>query len=494
MSLHPISVVDHVLDEYRGYLFTEFRARDEKLRWDLERALDEPQFLAQDPFFQAHRPFKSGKRWSDLGIDPRLARVMEKRSESETCFLHQSEAITRLLSPEAAPLVVTTGTGSGKTECFLLPVIQNAIEDATRYRKNGLTAILVYPMNALANDQEERIRSYLEESGHTHVEVARYDRGTKQDERERLRRNPPHILLTNYMMLEYLLIRPADREAIFANHRCRFVVLDEVHTYRGTLGANIALLFRRLRAHLSHAAQDWQAGDRSDKARYPAMVPVATSATIKSIDEQGKSPEELARLRDEAVQGFLEKLTGFEGKSFRVVGESIRDLEVPPEAAWPPRPVEIEAPDHRDLEAVRGALAALSGADPKAPLEVASRCAGILWKLNGLLVQKPLSVAGIVERILNEVPQRNGANRAAVRIEVEAALVAGAALPDGLPGALRLRTHRFIRGGWKFHRCVDPECGRLHPRGEDLCSCGKATAPLYLCRSCGADCLRFRER
>ena len=82
------------------------------------------------------------------------------------------------------------------------------------------------------------------------MKVDKYDRGTSQKDRQRLRDHPPHVLLTNYMMLEYLLTRPSDRDSIFANHRCRFLVLDEVHTYRGALGANIALLVRRLHAHL----------------------------------------------------------------------------------------------------------------------------------------------------------------------------------------------------------------------------------------------------
>jgi ATP-dependent helicase YprA (DUF1998 family) len=77
-----------------------------------------------------------------------------------------------------------------------------------------------------------------------------YNRGTREDERAQLRERPPHLLLTNYQMLEYLLVRPADRDSLFAGHHCRFVVLDEAHTYRGTLGTHVALLLRRLRAHL----------------------------------------------------------------------------------------------------------------------------------------------------------------------------------------------------------------------------------------------------
>ena len=171
---------------------------------------------------------------------------------------------------------MTTGTGSGKTEAFVLPVIQNAFEDATRYNRAGLTAILLYPMNALANDQKQRIEDYLSASGLAGaIRVEQYDRGTSQAKREEMRRNPPHILLTNYMMLEYLLVRPADREGIFANHRCRFLVLDEVHTYRGILGSNIALLVRRLKTHLARARQDWRVEVSADEhpRRFPAACP-----------------------------------------------------------------------------------------------------------------------------------------------------------------------------------------------------------------------------
>ena len=119
MSLHPILALNHVIDEYRDYLRTEFRAKDPGLREALEQALDEPLFLAQEPFFQAYRPFQSGKRWQELPIDPKLARVMASRSRNARAYLHQSEAIDELLAPHARPVVVTTGTGSGKTEAFL---------------------------------------------------------------------------------------------------------------------------------------------------------------------------------------------------------------------------------------------------------------------------------------------------------------------------------------------------------------------------------------
>jgi ATP-dependent helicase YprA (DUF1998 family) len=375
MTLHPILALDHVIDEYRDYLRTEFRAKDPGLRAALEQALDEPLFLAQEPFFQAHRPFCNGKRWRELPIDAKLAQVMAERAHSEWAYLHQSEAIKELLGPDARPVVVTTGTGSGKTEAFLLPVLQNAIEDAVRFKQNGLTAMLVYPMNALANDQLLRIQDYLRASGFSGVvSVRRYDRSTSQDERQEMRQNPPHILLTNYMMLEYLLVRPADREAIFANHRCRFLVLDEVHTYRGTLGSHIALLVRRLRLHLAQARQDWHpnAPEAEQARRYPVLVPVGTSATIKSVAEAGQSREDAVRQRDTAVQEFFAKLTGAEPAAIRVFGETIEEMHAPPEAAYPPAPTDPGPVETGAPERLRIALCALAGIASDTPLAEAA--------------------------------------------------------------------------------------------------------------------------
>ena len=425
MSLHPIKALDHVIDEYADYLRTEFRAKDPNLRAALEAELDARGFLAQEPFYQAHRPFKNGKRWRNLPIDAKLAQVMENRSKSKTAYLHQSDAIAELLSPAARPVVVTTGTGSGKTEAFLTPVMENARQDATKFSKSGLTAILVYPMNALANDQELRIKQYLEESGLAGtISVEKYDRGTSQADRERLRKSPPHILLTNYMMLEYLLVRPADREAIFANHRCRFLVLDEVHTYRGILGSNIALLVRRLKVHLARAKQEWKVDygivpgsntpsppaplpstGEGRRARYPVMVPVGTSATIKTVAEEGLSHDERIRQRDQAVQEFFGTLVGVEQSTIRVFGEELEDITIPSEAAYPKKPgsVDIDALNVSNVEAVRQALCRLAGQSGDTQLDHAVRRYRLLWDLNRWLIARPMSTSQIVAQLKAEI-------------------------------------------------------------------------------------------
>ncbi len=471
--LHPIRALDHVIDSYRDYLTTEFRARDPLLRQALENALDRAGFLAQEPFFSAHRPFPQKQRWADLPLDPKLAAAISQRSRSDFAFLHQSDAITHLLGDTAGPLVVTTGTGSGKTEAFLAPVLQAAIQDAVQQRgEPGLVALILYPMNALANDQLERIQEYLKNSGWAgSVDVQMYNRTTTEAERAAMRQSPPHILLTNYQMLEYLLVRPKDRDNLFANHRLRFLVFDEVHTYRGTLGTHVALLIRRLKAHL-----------RRSVPAAPTPICVGTSATIKSDDP--------AAPREQAVQDFFGRLAGEQPDRIRVINESRLELDIPADARYATAPY-AAVPDLDVPESVRRAVIALSDAPADTSLPEAARRARLLWELNEWLGAGPKSLSELVA-LVRATPARSAWDAITVEREVAAALRIGAALPEGTPAALRLRAHRFVRGGWQFHRCLNPACGALYPKGEEKCSqCGTRTAPLYLCRNCGADFWRM---
>src|SRR5262249_4107296 len=310
--------------------------------------------------------FLSGKPWRELPLDGKLAAALARRSKGKPTYLHQQQAVEHLLGPGCSPLVVTTGTGSGKTECFLAPLLQAAIEDAIKQRGvPGLVGLVLYPMNALANDQLERIEFYLQESGYGDaVRVAMYNRGTKEDERERLRQRPPHLLLTNYQMLEYLLVRPQDRESLFAGHRCRFVVLDEVHTYRGTLGTHVALLLRRFRAHLRRA-----------NPQTPGFITIGTSATIRSEHEVKPGTTFDPAERDRAVQRFCGKWVGIEPTGVRVVGELSEVLTPPTEAGYAPLPPLAATTDLSDAEQLRVALCRLAGVPETTSLiEASKRC------------------------------------------------------------------------------------------------------------------------
>ena len=158
---------------------------------------------------------------------------------------HQTEAIRK--AKEGKSYVLTSGTGSGKSLTYIVPIVDHVLR---RGSGQGIQAIVVYPMNALANSQNEELSKFLERGygdGQSPVRFARYTGQEKGEQREVLRANPPDILLTNYMMLELLLTRTEDRMLVNAAQGLRFLVFDELHTYRGRQGADVALLIRRCR-------------------------------------------------------------------------------------------------------------------------------------------------------------------------------------------------------------------------------------------------------
>jgi len=178
-------------------------------------------------------------------------------------YSHQTEAIGTCTSSShsARPgLVVTASTGAGKTEAFLLPMLNELFQSPRGASESGVRAVILYPMNALVNDQVDRLYKWLK--GQLAVTLFHFTSETPEDTkhanrvdypvfeacrlrtREQARKSPPDVLITNYSMLEYMLCRPQD--APFFGSALRFFVLDEAHIYTGTLAAEITLLIRRL--------------------------------------------------------------------------------------------------------------------------------------------------------------------------------------------------------------------------------------------------------
>ena len=169
----------------------------------------------------------------------------------------------------------------------------------------------MYPMNALANSQAEELRKFLEKGygpGQSPVRFARYTGQEKGEEREAIRDRPPDILLTNYMMLELLLTRREDRSLIRAAQGLRFLVFDELHTYRGRQGADVALLIRRCR--LAFGGHDF--------------ICVGTSATMAS---EGTSQDQKKQIAHVA-----ETLFGTSVDETQVIGETLE--RATPELNW----------------------------------------------------------------------------------------------------------------------------------------------------------------
>ncbi|MBK9968588.1 MAG: DEAD/DEAH box helicase, partial [Holophagales bacterium] len=172
---------------------------------------------------------------------PRSSAARRPKGEPLSLYAHQEQAIALASSGET--FVVTTGTGSGKSLCFFIPIVSAILAEKKRDPRRRTRAIIIYPMNALANSQLEELEKYLKNvPAPAPITFARYTGQESDDERRRIADNPPDILLTNFMMLELLMTRQedVDRKVIGNCAGLRFLVLDELHTYRGRQGADVA--------------------------------------------------------------------------------------------------------------------------------------------------------------------------------------------------------------------------------------------------------------
>ena len=230
--------------------------------------------------------FRFGRGDSNPGISAQL-------------YKHQQDAIEIAARNES--YVLTTGTGSGKSLSYILPIVDHILKSRDT-PSSPIKAIIIYPMNALVNSQKEELDKFLGHYGDAKpVTYARYTGQESEEEKQLLAATPPDIILTNYMMLELLMTRQDDRDrtVMQAAEGLKYLVLDELHTYRGRQGADIAMLVRRVREKLN-----------------PDVVCVGTSATMAS--------EGSRQARNEAVASVASKLFGTVVKSQNIVTESLQ--------------------------------------------------------------------------------------------------------------------------------------------------------------------------
>lgn len=236
-----------LIDEYSGFArsFTDIRAAD--IRAPIEAAYDDGRFWP-DPLVQINPRFKPGRSVSELVSEGVLHRDCERLFPIRL-YQHQEFAIA--LASKGESYVVTTGTGSGKSLAFFIPIVDAVLRAKGQDRTKRTRAIIIYPMNALANSQQEELKKFLGDAGP--VTFARYTGQEDDEERKRIQHNPPDILLTNFMMLELLMTRQSelDRAVIRNCEGLQYLVLDELHTYRGRQGADVAMLVRRVRERLA---------------------------------------------------------------------------------------------------------------------------------------------------------------------------------------------------------------------------------------------------
>jgi Lhr-like helicase len=270
------SLRESLIDQYAAFArsFTKIRAED--IRQQVSSAYESGRFWP-DPLIQINPRFKSGRHVTDLVADGTLHPECQKIFDLQ---LHQHQEYAVALGAKGESYVVTTGTGSGKSACFFIPIVDAVLKAKDADPTRRTRAIVIYPMNALANSQQEELKKYL--GGNGGVTFARYTGQESTEERERIRQNAPDILLTNFMMLELLMTRQSELDqAVIRNCQgLRFLVLDELHTYRGRQGADVAMLVRRVRERV---ADD-------------ALQCVGTSATMASGEGQSDSNRKVANV------------------------------------------------------------------------------------------------------------------------------------------------------------------------------------------------------
>ena len=222
-------------------------------------------------------------------LAPGLERIFRSGATASTddgslpLHKHQLDAIT--LANQGKSFVVTTGTGSGKSLCYFVPIIDRVLRARAASEPQRTRAIVIYPMNALANSQLEELDKRIKQTDFENQIV--YKRYTGQDDdeaKERVKAAAPDILLTNFMMLELLLTRqsPRDQQVIKNCEGLELLVLDELHTYRGRQRADVAMLVRRVRERLEHPSRPLRCID--------------TSATMASVEDRDSSQRQVAEV------------------------------------------------------------------------------------------------------------------------------------------------------------------------------------------------------
>lgn len=514
--MNPLGATTRIEADYRRYLVSGYAPRSARLRDEFERAIRENFKLTQGPFLQASPPFAAGVTLRKLIQEGLLCSAFEKLGSpalplDRPLHYHQEAALRKAIA-QRRNLVVATGTGSGKTETFTIPVLDHLLREQSRgaLGQPGVRALLLYPMNALANDQLRRLRAVLHAT--PQITFGRYVRETPDEERAardqfrerfpgeamlpnellsrtQMQLTPPHILLTNYAMLEYLLLRPKD-SPLFDDHTGKhwaFIALDEAHVYDGADGAEVGMLLRRVR-------------ERVVKSEPRRIQCFATSATL------GRGPEDYPELVRFAQALFDERFEwdatdesrqDVVGAKRRRLVQQEREYELPT-AIYPRLREAIRSPDTRtaSLAAIVQEFAPEIAARSDTRLEPAAYLAWLLRRDGRLTALQerlerelslPLAEAGLTA--FGTEPDEH-----LIDLIDLAAVARNRPEEDSL---LPARYHFWLRsleGGYVcLHRQHDPRAAQLLLARHDVCpSCDGAQRKsrmfeLGTCRRCGAE-------
>ena len=585
MRFTPDESMAHLKESIASYLESQYRISNPLVFEERAALLRKKGVIAQEPFIEATPAFASARYLRELEIKhptmiPKgLSELMEYGVPMDRfpLYTHQEEALLASFS-DAGNLLVATGTGSGKTEAFMLPILSRILKEAYEWsqpkapssnglydniqgkwlharrhetRPAGLRAIILYPLNALVNDQISRLRRILGLNGSTdwqrkhlngnlihfgmYTSLTQPTRGPEVEEKRRqfdanlkelkndwesltpelqatgnwpdlggsemlcrwdMQAAPPDILVTNYSMLEYMLLRPIE-SSIFeatkkwlekADENTFTLVLDEAHTYTGAKGTEVAHLVRRLKERLGI-----ELGTHNFRA-------IATSASIPNRESA-----------DEDLVKFTSDLFGEPNNSFTLIRAGIADKE--PERRNSPS-LNLEAFAHfhetfsqRDpLPGIRTLARSFQKAEPDGAVEpqvalfkILENNADLKW-VRARTARNATPLSELSRECWPECTDRTLSERATSGLLAAGSFARPTALPD-TPPILSMRLHAFFRGLPGLWACLNPGCpeipesfrkddrpiGRLYTDPRLWCteSCGGRVLELFSCRKCG---------
>ncbi len=456
---------DRLIREYREYIRGFVAIKEPVVRRKVEEYFDEG-YLWPEPLVQLNPAFQPGRWVHELVAEKVLHSECDtvfRRRENETDFgkpirLHHHQEQALAAAATGKSYVLTTGTGSGKSLAYFVPIVDRVLRNGSG---KGIKAIVIYPMNALCNSQEEALRRFLQ-WGHPNlkgpVTFAKYTGQEDQKTRDRIKTNPPDILLTNFVMLELILTRREELDIVGAAQGLEFLVLDELHTYRGRQGADVAMLVRRVR----------------DRCGAPTMRCVGTSATLAASGTREQHQAEIAQVAS--------RLFGTEVPTENVIGESLQRATVGGAAS----------PD--DLSLALQISAPFSGLPYKElarnPLAVWSETAfGLKEDEQGRLERRSPRTLGDAAQELSGI---TGVHRRRCEEQLRSLLMAGyhARHPEtGFP-LFAFRLHQFVsRGDTVYGTPEPPEERYLSFEGQQFVPGDRSRRlyPMAFCRVCGQD-------
>ncbi|KPL83067.1 DEAD/DEAH box helicase [Thermanaerothrix daxensis] len=450
-----------VLNEYRDFVRSFIHIADPRIREFVERTLEEEAHLWPDPLLQVSPSYQHGASVDELAtrgvLHPETARIFRTpQGQPYHLYRHQEQALEKAHRGES--YVVTTGTGSGKSLTYFLPIVDFILR---RPAADTTVALIVYPMNALVNSQLQALEAlkagYKARTGRAFpITFAKYTGETKEDERQAIRQHPPHILLTNYMMAELMLVRREDQRFLDPTRGgLHFLVFDELHTYRGRQGADVAMLIRRLK----------------ERAAAPNLIHIGTSATM--LSDRDATPVQ----RRQAVADFATRLFGHPFSEADVIEETL----VPFTQGGLPTPAEL-----------RAALSTLPSSMPLSeyrqhPLSRwIEHTFGLAPEPDGGYQRRtpitlPEAAAQLAEQTGLDLKKCEGALRAWLAL--------GGQLEREEGGrAFAFKLHQFISQGRALYATPEPaDRRRFSLDGRIQADQGRIFLPVKFCRQCGQE-------